>query len=471
MCDKKEASKRYTGKNILAPMVRIGTLPSRLLALKYGADLAYCEELIDFRFAECHRVENPILGTVDFLQDKDSRPMFQTCSEERDKVVLQIGTADAQRALQVAKLVENDVSGIDVNMGCPKEYSTKGGMGAALLRNPDKIKEILTTLVKGVSIPVTCKIRLLPKLEETIELVKLIESTGVVAIGVHGRLKEERPRHPVHSNMIKKIAETVSLPVIANGGSDDIIKQYKDIERFKQLTGASSVMIARSAQWNMSVFRKEGLLSTDDVVKDYLKYAIKYNNHFINCKFCIQEILRDKQESPMGKQLRSSSSLREICCIWGMEEEYDAAEKRRNELRVKLGLVDEKSLEPDAKRIKRSDIVEMNFQIKRCEYDLKKNKTPKTILYEYTLKEELKPPFYTTECRSTDRHFQSIVTVNGKKYKTTSWERNKKLAEQSAAIVCLRTLGIDDGRMAPIDRKVPSQSTTRPKFVKLSSTT
>jgi tRNA-dihydrouridine synthase 2 len=63
----------------------------------------------------------------------------------------------------------------------------QGGMGAALLKKPDRVKEILTALVQSVSKPVTCKIRILPSLEETLKLVKVIEGTGVAALGVHGR--------------------------------------------------------------------------------------------------------------------------------------------------------------------------------------------------------------------------------------------------------------------------------------------
>ena len=63
-------------------------------------------------------------------------------------------------------------------------------MGAALLKQPEKVKEILTALVKNVSKPVTCKIRILPSLEETLKLVRIIEGTGVAAIGVHGRYVE-----------------------------------------------------------------------------------------------------------------------------------------------------------------------------------------------------------------------------------------------------------------------------------------
>ncbi|XP_032364879.1 tRNA-dihydrouridine(20) synthase [NAD(P)+]-like, partial [Etheostoma spectabile] len=149
--------------------------------------------------------------------------MFRTCERERDRVVLQMGTADPDRALAVARLVEKDVAAIDVNMGCPKEYSTKGGMGAALLSDPDKIEAILRKLVAGVSIPVTCKIRILPSLEETLSLVRRIERTGVAAVAVHGRLKEERPRHPLHCDYIQAVARAVSIPVIANGGSLDLV--------------------------------------------------------------------------------------------------------------------------------------------------------------------------------------------------------------------------------------------------------
>ena len=66
-----------------------------------------------------------------------------------------------------------DVDAIDVNMGCPKGFSLKGGMGAALLTQPEKIKAILTALVNAVDISVTCKIRILPKLEDTLKLIDL----------------------------------------------------------------------------------------------------------------------------------------------------------------------------------------------------------------------------------------------------------------------------------------------------------
>lgn len=160
-----------------------------------------------------------VLGTIDFIDRTDGTIVFRTSPRERDHVVLQLGTCDPTRALKVAKIVENDVAGIDVNMGCPKRFSILGGMGAALLKQPDKASEILKTLVDGLSIPVTCKIRVLKNLEETLNLCDTLVATGISAITVHGRTVDERPQHPNRNEILKKVAEHLSIPVIANGGS------------------------------------------------------------------------------------------------------------------------------------------------------------------------------------------------------------------------------------------------------------
>lgn len=112
-------------------------------------------------------------------------------------------------------LRENDVAGIDINMGCPKEFSIKGGMGAALLKQPEKAKAILSTLVQNLKIPVTCKIRVFESIEDTIKLVKDLASTGIAAIAVHGRTRMERPQHLNRNNTIAAIAQALDIPVIA----------------------------------------------------------------------------------------------------------------------------------------------------------------------------------------------------------------------------------------------------------------
>lgn len=247
----------YENKLILAPMVRIGRLPSRLMALRHGADIAYSEEIIDWKLLRTYRHVNETLGTVDFIDRNDGIVVFRTCAAERGKVVLQLGTASAERALKVGKLVEMDVAAIDINMGCPKEFSIKGGMGAALFADPPRAKEILKTLVDNVRVPITCKIRILNDLDETIRLVREFEAIGISAIAVHGRKRHERPQHACNTAAIRKIAQSIGIPLIANGGSREI-ERYSDILKFKEQCGASSVMVARAAEWNVTIFRKDG---------------------------------------------------------------------------------------------------------------------------------------------------------------------------------------------------------------------
>lgn len=107
------------------------------------------------------------------------------------------------------------MAAIDVNMGCPKEFSIKGGMGVALLAQPEKAQDILKTLVANVKIPITCKIRVFEDVERTLELVRGLVSTGIAAIGVHGRTKQERPQHANRNEVIKKIAAHIKIPAIA----------------------------------------------------------------------------------------------------------------------------------------------------------------------------------------------------------------------------------------------------------------
>nr|XP_014593913.2 tRNA-dihydrouridine(20) synthase [NAD(P)+]-like isoform X1 [Equus caballus] len=432
----------YHNKLILAPMVRVGTLPMRLLALDYGADIVYCEELIDLKMLQCKRVVNEVLSTVDFVAP-DDRVVFRTCEREQSRVIFQMGTSDAERALAVARLVENDVAGIDVNMGCPKEYSTKGGMGAALLSDPDKIEKILSTLVKGTRRPVTCKIRILPSLEDTLSLVKRIERTGIAAIAVHGRKREERPQHPVSCEAIKAIAETLSIPVIANGGSYDHIQEYLDIEDFRQATAASSVMVARAAMWNPSIFLKEGLRPLEEVMKKYIRYAVQYDNHYTNTKYCLCQMLREQLESPQGKLLHAAQSSQEICEAFGLGAFYEETARELDTRRAELLARTPEAVEEPAEDT--SGIIKMAVKFDRRAYS--PQVTPKMCLLEWCRREKLAQPVYETVQRPLDRLFCSVVTVAEQKYQSTLWDKSKKLAEQAAAIVCLRSQGLPEGRL------------------------
>ncbi|KAK4764607.1 hypothetical protein SAY86_025697 [Trapa natans] len=300
----------YENKLVLAPMVRVGTLPFRLLAAQYGADITYGEEIIDHRLLKCERKINECLGSTDFVEKGTDTVAFRTCQEEKDRVVFQMGTSDAVRALRAAQMVCNDVAAIDINMGCPKSFSISGGMGAALLSKPELIHDILTTLKRNLDIPVTCKIRLLSSSNDTVELARRIEKTGISALAVHGRKVPDRPRDPAKWNEIADVVAALSIPVIANGD----VFEYDDFQRIKVTTGASSVMVARGAIWNASIFSAQGKLPWEEVRREYIRKSILWDNDIKSTKHTLKEMIIHYSclELPEGRAVIRSQNLGDL---------------------------------------------------------------------------------------------------------------------------------------------------------------
>lgn len=248
----------YRRKLILAPMVRINSLAFRDLCAEYGCKMLYSEEIVARNLVQSKRMNNEALGTIDFIEPDlgPSKPGGRVCFRTRpgENVVLQLGTACATEALQAANHVADCVKAVDLNMGCPVKFSVQGGMGSALLTEPEKVRDILTTLRRNLpaSLPVTCKIRLLEDFKDTLQLAQLIESCGVQALAVHARRKHHRPRHWAQWDQFRLLKDALpsTLPVVLNG---DVFTP-SDIPRALSFTGADSLMLARGALWNPSIF-------------------------------------------------------------------------------------------------------------------------------------------------------------------------------------------------------------------------
>ncbi|KAL3526945.1 hypothetical protein ACH5RR_011601 [Cinchona calisaya] len=310
----------YRDKLVLAPMVRVGTLPLRLLAAEYGADITYGEEIIDHKLLKCERRINDILGCTDIVEKGTESVVFRTCPEERNRVVFQMGTSDAVRALKAAQLVCKDVAAVDINMGCPMSFSISGGMGAALLNKPELIHDILTTLKRNLNTPVTCKIRLLKSSRDTVELARRIEKTGVSALAVHGRRVADRPRDPAKWIEIADVVAALSIPVIANGD----VFEFEDFDRVKVATGASSVMVARGALWNASIFSPNGKVPWEDVKRKYLRKSIFWDNDIKSTKQTLKEMIMHYSclEFPEGKAVIKSETVGDLAQLYGEEHYY-----------------------------------------------------------------------------------------------------------------------------------------------------
>ncbi|KAF3229397.1 hypothetical protein TWF106_004315 [Orbilia oligospora] len=315
------------GKVVLAPMVRSGQLATRLLSLKYGADIVWGPETIDKSLIGCERVENPKTGCVDYVR---TGLIFRACpSREKSKFIFQMGTAAPDTAVAAAKIVAQDVSGIDVNSGCPKPFSTHAGMGAALLKDIPRLLSILTALVENVglstpyALPISVKIRLLPTIEETHALVTSLCKTGISKLTLHCRTPPMRPREPAIRDALAgtaKICKEAGVEFFVNGdikGWDDaqrVIKEY-DIE--------GGAMIAIAAESNPSCFVPNHLGGPKpwrEVVTEYMLIAMSVENPISNTKFCILNMVPGKNE--VHKVLSRAKTYRELCETLGLECTY-----------------------------------------------------------------------------------------------------------------------------------------------------
>lgn len=307
----------------LAPMVRIGTLPMRLLALAHGADLVWGPEIVDRAILESERVKNSKTGETKYM--KDGRQVFSCHALERRYLIFQLGSASPKLAAEAVKLItaHNDVAGVDLNCGCPKPFSTSGGMGANLLTKPELLCDVLTAMREAAPphVCVTAKIRLLPTQEETLALVeKIVRSRTIRALTVHCRTKDMRPREPALHDRLRDIVKHVravaketgqDVPVVCNGDCFG----FMDVNKVQALTGVESVMIARGAEANPSCFGPVRYCVATEVAPKWLQYAVYFDNPFGNTKYCIMQLAFNRTAGGTPEEVCSPLSKRELIAI------------------------------------------------------------------------------------------------------------------------------------------------------------
>lgn len=312
----------YRGKIVLAPMVRSGELPSRLMALKYGADLVWGPETIDKAIIGTTRNVCEETGTVYWsrlpsngmknpaFNPKNKESVIYRLHPEKEgkKLIYQIGTASPELAVKAATMVAGDVAGIDVNSGCPKPFSTSGGMGAALMSTPDLLVSILEALVKEVGqkfeIGISVKIRVFPDAEKTEALVRRLVKTGITGLTVHCRTRDMRPRERAIRQQLKMIVDVCHEAGVACLMNGDVYSRDEAIDLMKEY-GADGGMIATAAEKNSSVFRSKedgGLAPWQEVVRHYVQAAMEVDNRWGNTKFLLAQLIPGKDDKYIGLQ-------------------------------------------------------------------------------------------------------------------------------------------------------------------------
>lgn len=262
-------------KTVLAPMAGIGNSSFRKIIKKMGAGLIYAEMVSDKALFYKNK------KTVDMLYMEDiERPIAQ-----------QIFGSDVDSFVSAAKFIYENMKPdiIDINMGCPvPKVAVRAQAGSALLKDPEKIRKIVSSVVNSVPIPVTVKIRSGWDSEHinAVEVAKICEEAGASAICIHPRTRSQGYSGKADWSIIKQVKENVSIPVIGNGDIVDIYSAKKMIDE----TGCDLIMIGRGLLGNpwlikqINTYLEEGIILPNPSFIEKIDMCLEHLNNLYELK-------------------------------------------------------------------------------------------------------------------------------------------------------------------------------------------
>ena len=260
---------------VLAPMAGISNTSYRKIIKQMGAGLIYAEMVSD------KAVTFGSKKTLDLLK----------MSDEERPIAQQIFGSSVEIFVESAKYIESTMHPdiIDINMGCPvPKVAVKSQAGSALLKDPDKIYEIVKAVKEAVNVPVTVKIRSGwdKNSINAVLVAKTCEKAGASAIAVHPRTRSQGYSGKADWNIIKEVKEAVNIPVIGNG---DILSA-KDAKKMIDETGCDAVMIGRGTLGNPYLIKQivryleDGVLLKDESPIERMKTCLKHFNYLLKIK-------------------------------------------------------------------------------------------------------------------------------------------------------------------------------------------
>jgi len=286
-------STHKSAKFFLAPMASYTDLPFRSVVKKFGCDLT---------FSEMTNV-NAIVHN-----NEKTKKMMQKSPLETPYFV-QIAANNVENAKKAVEIInEIDwIDGIDINLGCPVNKARRSGFGGVLLKDENKklLKEIVSAIVKTSKKPVSAKMRLGFDEIVAVDRAKMLEDLGIEFLTVHGRTVKQMYKGKANYDEIKKVVDSVNIPVIANGDITD----YQKAKYVLEYTKANGVAIGRGAvgkPWIFLEMKQEGKITPEQKKEVILEHF----NQMINFYGEYGVVLFRKHAHAYSKGLQKASEFR-----------------------------------------------------------------------------------------------------------------------------------------------------------------
>jgi len=260
---------------VLAPMAGVCNSAFRKIIKEMGCGLICAEMVSDKAMVYDSKKTKDML----YMEEVERPISQQIFGSDKESFV--------EAAKKICELMKPDI--IDINMGCPvPKVAIKSQAGSALLKNPSKIKEIVETVVAAVDVPVTVKIRSGwdNNSINAVEVAKICEEAGASAIAVHGRTRSQGYSGVVDLDIIKKVKENVTIPVIGNGDITDIDSAKEMLD----YTGCDAIMIGRGVLGNPWLIKEivsytnEGVILRKPTYQQKIEMCFKHLDYLLKIK-------------------------------------------------------------------------------------------------------------------------------------------------------------------------------------------
>ncbi len=265
---------KLDGPVVLAPMAGVTDMPFRIIVKRLGCGLV-CTEMVSDKAVTYKNAKTHIIADI---------------SDEERPVSCQIFGSEPHTMAEAARILEDkyhpDI--IDINMGCPAPKVVKNNEGCALMKDSPLSVSIVRAVVDAVQTPVTIKMRKGWSAQQAnaVELAKALQDVGASAITVHGRTRDQFYSGEADWDIIGKVKEAVTIPVIGNGD----VRTPEDAKRLMDMTGCDGVAVGRAAQGNpwllgrIMRYLTTGTLLPEPGINERIAMAITHLNMLVDYK-------------------------------------------------------------------------------------------------------------------------------------------------------------------------------------------